>query len=309
MKPALSYRPGSNDLYRLNAYARLMWSLGVIVLCLIFNSPVYLLILLASIVIIISSAGLLKEWMTVFKLGIWMGITIIIINMLFSYHGTHILFSIPINVPVLGTPTITLEAMAFGASMAVKLLLIISAMAFVNYSVHPDDIMAIMLKIRLPYKSVLVTTLSTRYIPCLVDDVSRIRDAYRTRGINLDVGNWLKRAKNNSAIVMPLLYNSLERAVQVAEAMEARSFGSGRKRVFYHAVKSSAIDWIILACAAIPLVLGIIIRIMGQGDYQYYPTFPQISFIPGDLIWPLVLWLALLLILPAAVIRRRIELD
>jgi energy-coupling factor transport system permease protein len=309
MRPALNYRPGNSNLYRLNAYARLLWSLGVIVLCLIFNSPVYLLILLVSVVIIVNSANLLKPWTTILKLGIWMGITIIIINMLFSYHGTHILLTVPFQLPVLGTPVITLEAMAFGTSMAVKLLIIISAMAFINYSVHPDDIMAVMLKMRLPYKSVLVTTLSTRYIPCLADDVSRIRDAYRTRRINLDTGNWFKRAKNNSATVMPLLSNSLERAVQVAEAMEARAFGSGKKRVFYHAIKSSAIDWIILACAGLPLVLGIVIRIIGHGDYQYYPSFPEISLKPADLIWPLALLLSLLLILPAAAIRRKIELD
>lgn len=309
MKPALSYRPGNSDLYRLNAYARLLWSLSIVVLCLIFNSPVYVLILLTSVVIIIGSAGLIKEWTMVLKLGICMGITIIIINMLVSYHGTHVLFTTPFQIPILGMPAITLEAMAFGTSMAVKLLIIISAMAFINYSVHPDDIMAVMLKMRLPYKSVLVTTLSTRYIPCLVDDVSRIRDAYRTRGVNLDNGNWLKRAKNNSGIVMPLLYNSLERAVQVAEAMEARAFGSGKKRVFYHGIKSSTIDWIILVCAGLPLILGILIRILGYGDYEYYPSFPEISFSHTDLIWPLILLLSLLLILLAAAIRRKIQLD
>ena len=142
-----------------------------------------------------------------------------------------------------------------------------------------------------------------------MEDVSRIRDAYRTRGVRLDNGSWFTRLKKNSGIVMPLMYNSLERSVQVAEAMEARAFGSGQKRVFYHAIKFSGIDWIILVCAALPLILGIIIKIMGHGDYQYYPTFPEFSFTPVDLIWPLVLLLSLLLILPAAAIRRRIELD
>jgi energy-coupling factor transport system permease protein len=309
MRPALSYRSGKGSLYRLNAYARLLWPLGIIVLCLIFNSPVYILILLLSEVIIISSAGLLKEWATVLKLGIWMGISIVIINMLVSYHGTHVIFTAPFQLPVLGTPVITLEAMAYGAVMAVKLLIIISAMAFINYTVHPDDIMAVMLKIRLPYKSVLVTTLSTRYIPCLVEDVSRIRDAYRTRGVSLDSGSWLTRLKNNSGIIMPLLYNSLERAVQVAEAMEARAFGNGQKRVFYHGIKSSAIDWIILVCAGLPLILGIAIRICGYGDYQYYPALPEISFLPADLLWLFILLISLLLLIPAAAVKRRVELD
>jgi energy-coupling factor transport system permease protein len=238
-----------------------------------------------------------------------MGISIIIINMLVSYHGTHVLFTAPFEIPVLGTPMITLEAMAFGVAMAVKLLIIISAMSFINYAVHPDDIMAVMLKMRLPYKSVLVTTLSTRYIPCLVEDVSRIRDAYRTRGVRLDNGSWFTRLKKNSGIVMPLMYNSLERSVQVAEAMEARAFGSGQKRVFYHAIKFSGIDWIILVLAVLPLILGIAIRSLGYGDYLYYPALHEISLLPADLVLPLILLTASLLIIPAAIIKRRIGLD
>jgi energy-coupling factor transport system permease protein len=309
MKPALSYRPGTSSLHRLNAYAKLLWSLGVVILCLILNSPLYILALLLSVIIIIGMAGLLKEWTTVLKLGIWMGISIIIINMLVSYHGTHVLFTAPFEIPVLGTPVITLEAMAFGAVMAVKLLIIISAIAFINYTVHPDDIMEALLKMRLPYKSVLVTTLSTRYIPCLVEDVSRIRDAYRIRGVNLDKGTWFTRLKKNSAIVMPLLYNSLERAVQVAEAMEARAFGNGQKRIFYYAIKFTGIDWIILICAGLPLIAGILMTVYGYGDYAYYPSLYAVYSSPLDLILPMILLISLLLILPLATVKRRFEFD
>jgi hypothetical protein len=91
--------------------------------------------------------------------------------------------------------------------------------------------------------------------------------------------------------------------------MEARAFGSGKKRVSYHGIKSSTIDWIILVCAGLPLILGILIRILGYGDYEYYPSFPEISFSETDLIWPLILLLSLLLILLAAAIRRKIQLD
>jgi len=43
-------------------------------------------------------------------------------------------------------------------------------------TIHPDDLMLAMIKLKLPYKSVLVTSLATRFVPTLVDDVERITD-------------------------------------------------------------------------------------------------------------------------------------
>ena len=69
-----------------------------------------------------------------------------------------------------------------------------------------------------------------------------------------------------------LLANSLDRAVQVAEAMEARAFGNGKKRVFYKEVNITKTDAAALGVAVLPLAAGIIFRVMGFGDYQY-PAF------------------------------------
>ena len=108
------------------------------------------------------------------------------------------------------------------------------------------DLESVLLKMKLPYKSVLVTSLSTRFIPCLIEDAERIRDAYRTRGIQLDTGNWFRKLRRRADIAIPLLSNSLDRAVQVAEAMEARAFGAGQGRTFYKDIKLAPMDVVTL---------------------------------------------------------------
>jgi energy-coupling factor transport system permease protein len=307
--PELSYRDKDTVIHALSPLVKLAWGGGLVVLSLIFSHPVYILMLFLSIIPLVWLAGVGREWASTLKLALWLGLSIIVINALFSYHGDHVLLTAPFRLPVVGSPVITLEAIVFGAVMALKLIVIISVFSLINLTVHPDDIMAVLLKMRLPYKSVLVTSLSTRFVPCLVEDIGRISDGYRTRGVQLDSGGWFKRLKNRGRISFALLGNSLDRAVQVAEAMEARAFGSGKKRVFYKEINVSKIDAVTLGVGLLPLAAGIGFRALGYGDYQYYPNLTSIGL--GDWGWlmPTVILLLLAAVVPLAWLKRRIELD
>jgi len=305
----LKYQEKGTVIHRLSPFTKLAWGGGLIILSLLFDHPLYILVLLLAVIILMKAAKVGREWASVLKLSLWLGASIIVINALVSYHGVHVLVAAPFQLPVLGRPVITLEAIAFGAVMALKLIVIISAFAFINLTVHPDDIMSVLLKMKLPYKSVLVTSLSTRFIPCLVEDIERISDAYRTRGRLLDTGNWFRRLKNRAGIIIPLLSNSLDRAVQVAEAMEARAFGTGQRRTFYKDIKMSRMDLLTLIFGVLPLGTGIVLLVSGYGDYKYYPSLQAIEF--GFLESALLCMLAILLvaILPSAFLKRRVELD
>ena len=276
---------------------------------LIFSHPLYILLLLIAVLFMVRAARVCREWASAMRLALWLGISIIVINALVSYHGSHVLVEAPFTLPVIGTPRITAEAIAFGAVMALRLMVIISIFTLVNLTIHPDDIMAVLLKLKLPYKSVLVTSLSTRFMPCLIEDMERISDAHRARGLELDAGRWFARLKGRAQIIIPLLANSLERAVQVAEAMEARAFGTGQKRTFYRDIKISRVDMATLAFGSLPLALGTVMRVRGYGDYHYYPTMPTISFIYPECVLLFILAAALMVMVPLAYLKRRVELD
>ncbi|GAG17053.1 unnamed protein product, partial [marine sediment metagenome] len=156
--------------------------------------------------------------------------------------------------------------------MSLRLLTIISAFTILTFTVHPDDIMLAMIKLKLPYKSVMVTSLSTRFIPTLIDDVERISDVQRSRGLELDRGNLVQKIRSRTALIIPLLSNSLDRTVQIAEAMESRAFGSGDKRSFYKEIKLGRLDVPVLILVFLILTQGILMWWWGHGDYQYYPT-------------------------------------
>jgi len=166
-----------------------------------------------------------------------------------------------------------------------------------------------MIKLKLPYRSVLVTSLSTRFIPTLINDVERISDVQRSRGLELDKGRILQRIRSRMAIIIPLLSNSLDRTVQVAEAMESRAFGSGGKRTFYKELKLSKLDGPALISAFSALALGIFMRCVGWGNYQYYPTLERIRLDGFEIFMLSLLVLILCLIVPLSLLKERIELD
>jgi len=282
---------------------------SIFILAFFFDNPFYLSLLFLATLPLVISAKVWREWASVMKFVFYLCLAIIVINALVSAHGSHLLWQAPFKVPLLGTPAITLEAIFFGAGMSLRLLAIISAFAILTFTIHPDDLMLSMIKMKLPYKSVLVTSLTTRFIPTLIDDVERISDVQRSRGLELDRGKLSQRIKSRMAILIPLLSNSLDRTVQVAEAMESRAFGHGEKRTFYHEVKLNKVDVWILIASFLPLALGIFMLWLGQGDYQYYPALEKIRLDGFEYFLLALLVFSLSIMVPLAFIKKRLELD
>ena len=306
---SLRYEDKETPIHKLNPFCKLSWLTSIFILALIFNNPLYLLLLFLSTLPLIIAARVWKEWAYLMKFALYLCLAIIAINALVSSHGSHLLWEAPFGIPLIGAPVITLEAIFFGVGMSLRLLAIISAFAILTFTIHPDDIMLAMIKMKLPYKSVLVTSLSTRFSPTLFDDVERITEVQRSRGLELDKGSLTHRIRSRSSIVTALLSNSLDRAVQVAEAMESRAFGTGRNRTFYKDIRFSLIDVTTLVFALLPCALGIFMAVSKYGQYQYYPTLGGIGL--SGLEWFLLALMVSILsvILPLAHVKQRVDLD
>ena len=303
------YQAKDTPVHRLNPFAKLGWILSIIILALVMDNPLFLLFLLLGTLPLVRAARIWREWLSFMKLALYLSAAIIIINALVSSHGTHVLLELPGHLPLVGTPVITLEAIIYGVAMSLRLLGIISAFAVLTLTVNPDDMMLAMIKMKLPYKSVLVTSLSTRFVPTLLDDVERITDVQRSRGLELDKGKLSRRIRSRTSIVTALLANSLDRAVGVAEAMESRAFGTGRRRTFYRDIRLSPADIAAVVFSLLPAALGIFMGINGYGQYQYYPTLAWTNLSRGEW-WLLGLMVLLVMaLLPLAWLKQRVDLD
>jgi energy-coupling factor transport system permease protein len=303
------YRDKDTPIHRMNTFAKLAWVAGVSLMAVIFQHPIYLTLLFLATLPVIILADAWREWKSVVRFVFYMGLVIVAINALVMYHGSHVLVEFTFEIPTLGNPKITLEAICYGLGMALRLLVLVSAFTVLNFSVHPDDMLLAMIKLKLPYKSVLATSMSARFVPALVDDLERLIDVQRSRGLEMDRGKFRQRLKNKGTVLVPLLANSLDRTVQIAEAMESRAFGAYKHRTYYKEIGVRGFDRVALAGALSPLAFGIFLGVKGFGAYMYYPSLQPIHVGPAEGMYLSVLAALLMAIVPLACLRRRWRLD
>jgi len=275
------YEDKDTPVHRRSAVVKLIWVVDVLVLSLIFDDPLYLVLLFCATLPVVYVGNIMREWFSVIKFVVFLAPMIVVLNVLFNHNGSHVLYQAGVALPFVGVPTITLEALVYGLMMSVRLLAILSAFAVLTFTVHPDDLMLLMLKLKVPYRSVLITSMSTRFLPTLMEDARTITDVQRSRGLEMDRGNIVQRIKNRVPILVPLVANSLDRAVQIAEAMESRAFGSSKKRTFYRELELDKWDRAMALLMLVPLMLGLFGRVLvGIGTYRYYPSLAPITLEP-----------------------------
>jgi energy-coupling factor transport system permease protein len=90
----------------------------------------------------------------------------------------------------------------------------------------PDELEQVMKMFRLPRDVVFAFVTAVRFIPVMMLDALMIMDAQKSRGLELEKGNLLRRVRNMIPILIPLVVNAVVRSGELAEAMESRAYGA-----------------------------------------------------------------------------------
>jgi energy-coupling factor transport system permease protein len=145
------------------------------------------------------------------------GVTVFLLTPFVEVIGSHPLWTGP-TVPVLGTLDVTREELSNGLFQGLRLVAVGLAFAVYALLLDHDRLLASAGWAR---RSTLAVALATRLVPLLERDARDLRVALRGRGVELGAVRQLS----------PLLAGSLERGLNLAEAMEARGYGRpGRTR-------------------------------------------------------------------------------
>lgn len=289
----LAYREKDNFIYKLHPFTAVAYIFVVVLLSLIFAHPLYLLGLFLALGGVIIASGNLREWKPYLLLSLGLLVMLMLVNAVFVQVGSTVLLTGP-RVPLLGTIKITLEAICFSGAMGIRLLVIISSFCFYTYAVHPDKVLKLLNKFS--GKSVLAIILATRLFPLLVKDVRRIAEVQRCRGVKLDHGTRRQRLKSRLPVINILLLSSLERSIQMAESMQAKGYGSG-KRSFYFRDYWRPRDWLVLIPTVLALAAGIWAALKGWSAYIFYPRLESIKLDQMVMVPIIVLVLAVPIIL------------
>jgi energy-coupling factor transport system permease protein len=143
------------------------------------------------------------------------GLAVVLLTPFVETIGSHPLWTGP-TVPVLGQLDVTSEEVRNGLFQGLRLAAV--PLAFAAYALLLDHDRLVQ-SAAFARRSVLAFALATRLVPTLERDAGGLVEALRGRGVEV------RGLRGRARLLSPLLAGSLERALNLAEAMEARGFG------------------------------------------------------------------------------------
>ena len=148
-------------------------------------------------------------------------LAVFVLSPFLAVEGTHVLWAGP-TLPVLGPLDVTTEELRIAGISALRFAAV--GIAFIPYALLLDHDRLVGAA-GFARRTTLAVALATRLVPTLERDARGFAEAARGRG--LAVGG----VRGYARLLSPLVAGSLERALNLAEAMEARGYGSaGRTR-------------------------------------------------------------------------------
>jgi energy-coupling factor transport system permease protein len=148
---------------------------------------------------------------------------------------------------------------------AVRFIAIVVSTSLFFITTSPDELEQVMKTFRLPRDVVFAFVTAVRFIPVMLLDTIQIMDAQKSRGLELEKGNVVKRVRSMIPILIPLVVNSVVRSGELAEAMESRAYGAVPRPTSLMEYRASIADKV---AAFVAIVLFVVTA------YSFYFVLP-----------------------------------
>jgi energy-coupling factor transport system permease protein len=207
----------------------MLWLTAALLPAMLTRNPLYLVTLLLAVAVTYSTIGRLSptatSWGVFLKAGLALATLSVLFNVLTVHYGETVIFTLPRltlrigRVPFLdlGGKT-TLESLAYGLTSGLSLVAIL--LIFATFNVLVDHHRLLRRTPAFLYQTGMIASIAIAFVPQMVSSLQDIREAQAVRG------HRFRGVRDLLPLFVPLLTTGLERAIQLAESMEARGFGS-----------------------------------------------------------------------------------
>ncbi|MCK0470573.1 energy-coupling factor transporter transmembrane component T [Halalkalibacter sp. APA_J-10(15)] len=233
-----------------------------------FSHPLFLgtaILLLCLLNIVHGNKTVLSKY--VFYL-MFMGLIVILLNPIFVRRGSTILFYFRHN-------PITLESIVYGLVMALLLIGILILFLSFHQVLNGRKFMFLFRKVWPQLGLLLMLTI--RFVPLFIRRWKEIYDTQKVRQYSMTEGSIKVRAQRGMLYMQKLLTWSLEEALQSAESMKARGYGTSKRSVYhlYHlTIRDLGMIVFLLSLTGIAIVGAQ----QGYGVLTIYPELESWTF-------------------------------
>lgn len=219
-----SYIDRDSVIHHLHPVTKNLLFTGTFIICLLTNHPAILAGLFFGVLLIGAAAKLpiaqsLKQLKSValliviFSLVIWP----------FTLTEGRVLVQI-------GSLNLYSVGIWYGIAMTFRFCTIVLMSIYWMMFTSISEITLGLVKLGMPYKMAFSFSMSLRFVPLIINDLHTIKDAQRSRALEMDKGSLLGKIRKNVAILIPLSSRALGLIKQISVSLEARGFESGSKK-------------------------------------------------------------------------------
>ena len=161
---------------------------------------------------------------------------------------------------------ISFEGIIFSLFLALRLVLLVVCSSMLTYTTTPvsltdgvESLLTPLKWIRIPVHEIaLIMSIALRFIPILMDETSRIKNAQMARGADFESRGLGKKIKATIPILVPLLLSAFRRADELGDAMDARCYTGGKHRTKYKKLRFTWRDAVAFLLGA-ALIAGVVL--------------------------------------------------
>ncbi len=249
------YRPLDSFLHRLDTRAKLLPVVLVLGLGLFTNSMAFYLVVIAGLFTGLFVSGItLEQFSRNLQPIFWLVLVTFLYHLIFSGKESEVLLS-PLGLPIRA------EAVRAGVFFSLRLLLFVVMAFLVTLTSSPTAMAEAATKllkplgrIRVPVADLsLILFIAMRFIPILYEEFVMIRNAQIVRGVNFN-GSIFARARKSLYLLIPVFVAAVNRADDLALALQARGYDRTGKRTFYSRARIGFAEVLFMVVTSVALV-------------------------------------------------------
>jgi len=259
MSNAMEYVPGDSFMHRLDPRTKILMFFFIVWVVTTASDPLILGVSLLFTMLMFPLSRVPSHMLTNFLKSMKVVLVIYIVTNILARNVVdpeirNVIFFYLI--PGTNYFPITSQSLIYTLAMLFRFLTMVTSIRLITLVTPIKDMIMAGVKFRLPPAMGVALSIGLGFVPVLVNSIRSIMEAQRSRAWGgFEKGNFIQRAKASLSIFRPILLHTMDRAGQIAIAIESRGFGYNiEKRTYLRDIRMSRNDYTIFVIMFLLLV-------------------------------------------------------
>src|ERR671910_1326113 len=255
MDPSL-YLDRDTWVHHLDQRTKIFLLLGMFVLPFVFLSPLYEAAVLVLVLLFGYLAKVLKNLRRIWFILVTIAVLTVILWSIFGSGETPLFLFVE------------REALLYGVAIALRIdITVIAGMIFLS-TTRNEEVAFGLVRLGIPYRFAFAVSTALRLVPTIMATGYTIGQAQRSRGLDLESGNILRRIRKYVPLLIPVFVSTIRSTNVFRMALESKGFAAAPQRTFFLRIGMDRRDFLVLAVFVALLAGSIALRIAGYGSLE-----------------------------------------